>query len=78
MSDQERATYRAHQRKWWAESPRAEEIRQRRNERLRERRQTEAGEAMRTAGRIDQRERRRRKALLDTTRVINEPDRNDG
>ncbi len=75
LTEEQRREIRNYQRVWWKTAPAAEKIREKRRESLRRlRADPEAGDKIRMQSRLKQRERRRRRALLDTLRVKNETD----
>lgn len=76
-TQEQAAARRAYARNWWQSSDAASAERMRRNEKKRALRNTPAGDALRERGRLDARNRRAKIALLQTTRITDDPDRNE-
>jgi hypothetical protein len=75
LTEEERRAIRKYQRDWWKKAPAAEKIREKRRQNLMQlRADPETGDKLRMHSRLQQRERRRRRALLDTFRINNETD----
>jgi hypothetical protein len=75
LTEDERRAIREYQRVWWRKSPAAEKVREKRRQNMtRLRADPGTGDKIRMQSKLRQRERRRRRALLDTQRIGHESD----